>query len=219
MKRQSFFDELLELRQMLLNLGERVEIAIHQSVLSLADLNRQQAEDVIVKDVEIDDLEEHIGDTVTKLIATQQPVAKDLRRIITAITIASDMERMGDLAKNIARITIRFVEKELALFKPLEDLPRMARISQQMVHDGINSFIDGNTDLAKKMAQKDDEVDQLYDKIVRELVDYTAKESELIESATQLAFVASHLERVADHATNIAESVIYIETGKRVDLN
>lgn len=219
MNRKTFHAELNDLQQLLLTLGERVEIAISKSILSLTNMNRGQAEEVIVKDVEIDRIEEQIDNMVTKLIATQQPVAKDLRRIVTAITIASDMERMADLAQNIAEITVLFVEKDLQLFKPLEDLPRMARISQEMVHDGINSFIDGNIVLAKQMAQKDDEVDQLYNDIVRELIDYMVKQRELIEPATQLAFVTRHLERIADHATNIAESVIYIETGKREDLN
>lgn len=219
MNRKTFHAELNDLQQLLLTLGERVEIAISKSILSLTNMNRGQAEEVIVKDVEIDRIEEQIDNMVTKLIATQQPVAKDLRRIVTAITIASDMERMADLAQNIAEITVLFVEKDLQLFKPLEDLPRMARISQEMVHDGINSFIDGNIALAKQMAQKDDEVDQLYNDIVRELIDYMVKQRELIEPATQLAFVTRHLERIADHATNIAESVIYIETGKREDLN
>lgn len=219
MNRKTFHAELNDLQQLLLTLGERVEIAISKSILSLTNMNRGQAEEVIVKDVEIDRIEEQVDNMVTKLIATQQPVAKDLRRIVTAITIASDMERMADLAQNIAEITVLFVEKDLQLFKPLEDLPRMARISQEMVHDGINSFIDGNIVLAKQMAQKDDEVDQLYNDIVRELIDYMVKQRELIEPATQLAFVTRHLERIADHATNIAESVIYIETGKREDLN
>lgn len=219
MNRQSFHTELRDLKQLLLEMGERVEIAIDQSILSLKKLNRQQAEDVIAKDQEIDQIEEQIDDLATKLIATQQPVAKDLRRIVSAMTIASDMERMADLAQNIAEVAVLFVEKELHLFKPLEDIPRMARISQAMVHDGINSYIDGNVELAKQLANKDDEVDQLNDRILRELIQYMAKQSELIEPATQLAFVTRHLERIADHATNIAESVIYIETGKRMDLN
>lgn len=218
-QRQSFHAELRALQQLLLDLGERVEIAISQSILSLKNLNRKQAEGVIAKDVEIDKMEERIDNGVIKLIATQQPVAKDLRRIVTAMTIASDMERMADLAQNIAEITVVFVEKNLELFKPLEDLPRMARLSQEMVHDGINSFIDGNVKLAKKMAQRDDEVDQLYHQIVRELTEYMIDRREWIEPATQLAFVARHLERIADHATNIAESVVFIETGKRADLN
>lgn len=219
MQRQSFHAELEELKRSLLIMGERVEIAIHAAIQSLKMMDRKRAEKVIANDEVIGRMEEEIDDLVIKLIATQQPVAKDLRRIVTAMTIASDMERMADLAQNIAEVTVKFVDKQLRLFKPLEDIPQMASIAQEMVHDGINSFIDGNVTLAQQLAQKDDRVDELYDRIVHDLIQHMLQQQELIAAATQLAFVARHLERIADHATNIAESVIYIETGKRVELN
>lgn len=219
MPRKVFDSELKELKQLLLTMGERVEVAIHESIVSLQKCDRQQAQAVIEKDGAIDQLEEQVDEMVTKLIATQQPVAKDLRRVIAALYIASDMERMADLAQNIAEIAVLFVDKNLTLFKPLEDIPRMARLAQEMVHDGINSFIDGNTRLARHMASKDDDVDRLFAQIVQELVAHAVAHSEFMEAATQLAFVAGHVERIADHATNIAESVVYIETGKRTHLN
>lgn len=219
MNRSQYDESLQSLRNIVLHMGEKVEVAIDQSIQALKALNRAQAERVIARDADINEMEEQIAGLVTMLIATQQPVAKDLRQIVSALSIASDMERMGDLAQNIAQVAVRFVDNELALFKPLEDIPHMARLVQDMVHDGINSFIDGNVSLAEQLRGKDDAIDRLNISVFYELIDYMVKDSTLIEPATQLAFVSSYLERIADHATNIGESVIYIETGKRVDLN
>jgi phosphate transport system protein len=222
MERQ-FDQSLKEVKHLLLEMGEKLEIAIDKSVKSLASLNGIMARDVLEKDHKIDELEDRIDEKVAQLIATQQPVAKDLRKLIAAMKIASDMERMADLAANVAEVTVYFVENDLKLFKELKDIPNMARITQKMVHDGINSYIDGNVEMSKKMAQTDDQVDDLYEKVVKELlqmvfhkVDSTDAEKDV---ALRLCFVARYLERIADHATNIGESIVYIETGKRVDLN
>jgi phosphate transport system protein len=214
------FDQSLEaVKKLLLDMGAKVEIAIDKAVRSLAQQNVKLAEQVIQDDLIIDELEAEVDDTVAKLIATQQPVAKDLRKLIAAMKIASDMERMADLAVNIAQVTVEFEQNNLRLFKELEDIPEMARLTQKMVHDGINSYIDGNVELAKSLSKADDAVDQLYVSIVRELTGYLPKGDQQAEVALQLCFVSRYLERIADHTTNIAESIVYIETGKRADLN
>src|SRR5699024_3227756 len=134
----------------------------------------------------IDEMENRIDDKVATLIATQQPVAKDLRKLISALKIASDMERMADLATNIAEVTLHFVENDLKLFKELKDISEMARITQNMVHDGINSYIDGNVDLSKKMAETDDQVDKLYERIVKELLEDMIQEQKFTEVSLRL---------------------------------
>lgn len=210
---------LRDLKNLLLQMGEKVEVAIDKAVKSLVNRDGKAAREVLDSDSEMDELENRIDDMVAKLIVTKQPVAKDLRRLIAAMKIAADMERMADYACNIARVTLRLVESGQPLFKKLEDIPRMARITQQMVHDGINSYIDGNVELAKQLARRDDEVDRLYHAVVKELLELMIRKQQFTEAALHLSFVARHLERIADHATNVAESIVYIETGKRTDLN
>ncbi|MBO2533080.1 phosphate transport system protein [Planifilum fulgidum] len=216
---RQFEQSLQDVKDLLLQMGEKVEIAIDKAVKSLVNLDEKMAREVLDSDSEMDELENQIDDRVAKLIVTQQPVAKDLRRLIAAMKIATDMERMADYACNIARVTLRLVESGQPLFKKLEDIPRMARITQQMVHDGINSYIDGNVELSKQLAQRDDEVDRLYHAVVKELLERMIQRQQFTEAALHLSFVARYLERIADHATNVAESIVYIETGKRADLN
>jgi phosphate transport system protein len=214
------FDQSLnEVKNLLLDMGRNVEIAIAQAVKSLEQLDETIAQKVIDEDKVINQQEQTIDDVVTKLIATQQPVAIDLRKLIAAMKIASDLERMADYAVNIAKVTIEFKQNNLSLFKKLEDIPKMAQLTQKMVNDGINSYIDGNIELAKSLAKIDDQVDELYDKLFAELVNYVRNNPEHMQAAMKLSFVARYLERIADHTTNISESIIFIETGKREDLN
>lgn len=216
---RQFDQSLKEVKTTLLEMGEKLEVAIDKAVKSLAKLDTEMAQSVKDGDKAMDALEMRIDEQVSTLIATQQPVAKDLRKLIAALKIASDMERMADLACNIADTTLQLVASDQKLFKELEDIPRMAAITQQMVHDGINSYIDGNVALAKSMAETDDQVDQLYESIVKELMEMMIHQQKLTEVSLRLCFVARYLERIADHATNIAESIVYIETGQREDLN
>ncbi|PTX63217.1 PhoU-like phosphate uptake regulator [Melghirimyces profundicolus] len=216
---RQFDTSLQEVKHLLLDMGGELEVAIDKAVRSLARMDEDMARDVLNNDPAIDAMEDRLDEKVATLIATQQPVAKDLRKLIAALKIGSDMERMADLACNIAEVTLHFKKNRLKLFKELEDIPEMARITQNMVHDGINSFIDGNVELAKKMAETDDVVDRKYESIVKELLEYMIQQQQFTEEALRLSFVARYLERIADHATNIAESIVYIETGKREDLN
>jgi phosphate transport system protein len=216
---RQFDQSLQDVKDLLLQMGEHVEIAIDKAVKSLSRMDARMAREVMEHDPAIDEMEGKIDDVVAKLIATQQPVATDLRRLIAAMKIASDMERMADLAVNIAQVTVQLVENKLSLFKELEDIPKIAAITQQMVHDGINSYIDGNVALARKMADTDDEVDRMYHAIVNEMIGFIKQNKAETEVALRLCFVARYLERIADHATNIAESIVYIQTGKQADLN
>jgi phosphate transport system protein len=216
-KRTQFDAYLDELRLALIEMGEQVEEAIQNSVASLKEMDVSLARNVIKNDPAINALEEKIEDIGTRIIATQQPVAKDLRRIIIAFRMANDLERMADLAVDIAKVTMR-IEHE-GLIKPLVDIPRMAEIVQRMTGDSIHSYIREDVQLAYKMARMDDEVDQLHKQILRELFTYIMENGKYVNQTLQLCFVSRYLERMADHATNIGESVVYLVQGKRPDLN
>lgn len=216
-QRQQFDAGLQKLRNELIDMGEKVETAIIDSVTALKDNNLELAEQVIARDVQLNEMEEKIGDMGSNLIALQQPVAKDLRRILIAFKMASDLERMGDLAVDIAK-TVRRINGE-PLIKPLVDIPRMAEIVQLMTSESLRAYIDENVDLAYKMAGMDDEVDHLHSQILRELFVFMVDNPKTVNQAILLCFVSRYLERMADHATNIGESVVYLVMGKRPDLN
>jgi len=215
--RQQFDASLQELRKALIAMGEKVETAILDSVRALRDNDLELAEQVIANDPSLNEAEEKIIEMGTNLIALQQPVAKDLRRILVSFRMASDLERMGDLAVDIAKV-VRRINGE-PLMKPLVDIPRMAEIVQLMTNDSLRAYTEENVDLAYKMAKMDDDVDHLHSQILRELFVLMADNPKTINQAILLCFVSRYLERMADHATNIGESVVYLAMGKRPDLN
>ncbi|MGA9172987.1 MAG: phosphate signaling complex protein PhoU [Thermoactinomyces sp.] len=216
---RQFDQSLNDVKALLLKMGAQIEIAIDKAMRALIGRNELLAEEVVKQDSQIDEMEVQVDDLVAKLIATQQPVAGDLRKLISALKIAADMERIGDLAKDIAIETIYLAKMNFPEFNPLQEIVTMSKRAQKMVNDGINSYIDGNTMLAKRLAEDDDEVDRLYYSIVKEMQVYFPTGNRYAEVALKFCFVARYLERIADHATNIAENIIYIETGKQADLN
>ncbi|WP_128894714.1 phosphate signaling complex protein PhoU [Longirhabdus pacifica] len=215
--RIQFNTQLKELREHIILMGEKVEQAIQHSVLSLKNMDPTLAKKVVDSDHEINELEGQIDEIGTMLIATQQPVAKDLRRILIAFKIANDLERMADLAVDIAKVTIRIQGDQLV--KPLVDIPRMAEIVQLMTNESITAYMEENVDLAYKMAKMDDEVDHLHSQILRELFVFMVENPKTVNQVLLLCFVSRYLERMADHATNIGESVVYLVQGIRADLN
>jgi phosphate transport system protein len=186
-------------------------------VESLKNVDRAAAQQVVDGDRRINRQENEIEDLCIRLIATQQPVATDLRKIVAGMRIASDLERMGDLAVDVAKSTLRLEGQRL--MKPLVDIPRMSAIIDEMISDALNAYVENSTDLANKLASSDDQVDRIYRKIVEELFAASKEQPQVISQAMTLAFVGRYLERIGDHATNIGESVIYIVTGERSDLN
>ncbi|NBI28301.1 phosphate signaling complex protein PhoU [Chengkuizengella marina] len=215
--RQQFDSELQQLRQVLIDMGDLVKIAILESVNSLKECDLELAKKVIDSDKEVNKLEEKVDDIGSRLIATQQPVASDLRRILIAFKMAADLERMADLAVDIAKVTVRNGKQQF--IKPLVDIPRMAEVVQLMTNDSITAYIEENVDLSYKMAKMDDEVDQLHSEILRELFVMMADDPKNVNQVLNLCFVSRYLERMADHATNIGESVVYLVKGTRPDLN
>ena len=211
---RQFFDKALEEHQQaILRMGSLVEQAIYKAVHSLATQNVEEAKEVISGDNSIDQMELEIEDKCLKLIATQQPIASDLRKISTGFKIITDLERMADLAVDIAKVTRRLNGE--ALIKPLVDIPRMAALAQQMVKDSLDAYVRSDVNLAGKFEEKDDEIDHLYDQIFRELLVFMMQDPRTITQATYLLFVGRYIERIADHATNITERVIYMVTGER----
>lgn len=215
--RHNFDLALADLQQDILRMGSLVELAIHKAVQSLSAQNTELAEEVIKGDALIDQLELSIEDKCLKLIATQQPIAGDLRKIGAGLKSIADLERMGDNSVAIAKVTKRLAGQ--SLIKPLVDIPRMAILAQQMVKDGLDAYVKGDVELAKTLNSKDDEVDHIYSQIFRELLTYMMEDPRTITQATYLLFVGRYLERIADHATNIGENVVYLVTGHRPDLN
>ncbi|MBY9080326.1 phosphate signaling complex protein PhoU [Paenibacillus sp. HN-1] len=216
-RRVEFDKSLDELRSLLRQMAEHVVDALEGAVQSLQQQDTNRAQEIVQADVRLNQMEEQIMDIGSRLIITQQPVAKDLRRIIVAFKISSDLERMGDLALDVAKVTLRLHGQHL--IKPLVDIPRMAEIVKTMTSEAITAYLDENTDLAHKMALDDDQVDHLYSAMINELYSYMVKQPETVSQAMLLTLVGRYIERIADHATNIGESVVYLVTGKRPDLN
>lgn len=183
---------------------------------ALYSLDREKAEFWIAEDQKVNDYERQVDDECVLLIATQQPVAKDLRKIISAMKISTDLERIADLAIDIAKVVRRI---EGPLCKPLIDIPRMADEAMKMMRQGLEAYSNEDMVLAQNLSELDDAVDHLYKQVVRDLLVIMTQESDNLDQAMHLTFVARYLERIADHATNIGENVIYIATGERKDLN
>jgi len=216
-QRREFDQNLNELRELLQKMGEHVEHALVEAVAALKSLDSKRAKDIIDRDRELNQMEEHVMEIGSRLIVTQQPVAKDLRRILVAFRISSDLERMGDLAIDIAKVTLRLEGQ--TLIKPLVDIPKLAELVVAMIQESLQSYLDENTDLAYKMAKDDDEVDHLYSQTITDLYKIIIDHPESLHQAMSLTLVGRYIERIADHATNIGESAVYLVTGHRPDLN
>ncbi len=217
MVRESFQEQLDQLRDNILRMGNLVERAIDMAMTSLKKHDMDLAEKVVMEDEKIDELEETIEKQCLMLLALQQPMARDLRFISTALKIDTDLERMGDYACNIAKIVLTLGNEPF--IKPLVDLPRMAELAQEMVRDNLKAYVNRDKELAIKAAEKDHEIDHFYNQIFRELLILMTQNPQNIRQSTYLLMVARHLERIGDHATNFSEWIIYMITGELVELN
>jgi phosphate transport system protein len=214
MERHHYGEELAALKNRLLRMGGIVEQRVSQAVLALMERRAELADAVIEGDREVNDLQIEIDDRCLKLLALQQPMASDLRLITAAMKINADLERIGDQAVNIAENANQLLSQPP--LKPLLDLPRMAEIAQQMTRDSLDAFVHRDSPLARKVLERDDEVDQLKDQNFRVLLTYMMADPGTIERALGLILVSRNLERIADHATNIAEDVIFLVEAKDV---
>jgi phosphate transport system protein len=214
MERHHFEADLQVLKQRLLTMGALVEERAHRAVRSLIDRRLDEAERIIASDREVNDLQIEIDDRCVKLLALQQPAASDLRLITSALKINDDLERIGDQAVNIAENVIKVLPQPP--LKPLIDIPRMAEIAQSMTRDALDSFVRKDAEMARGVLKRDDEVDQLKDQVFRELLTYMMADPGTIQRALALILISRNIERIADHATNIAEDVIFLVEAKDV---
>ena len=204
-----FEKELKDLNNDILKMGVFAEEAIYKAIESLKNRDKNMAQEVINNDKLIDELELIVDEKCLDLIARHQPMAGDLRFITTGMKINAELERISDIAVDIAQRTLEIVDKPL--LKPLVDIPKLAAVAQNMVKISIDAFIKGNIVLAKKVLSSDSEADQLRNEIQKELIeDYMVKDGTTAPRAVQLLLIARFLERICDHTTNIAEDVIYM---------
>ena len=207
-------EELKKLREEILYMGGLVEDQIQKAVKSLVDRDSDLARVIIERDHEANRLDVEIDERCIKLLALHQPAGRDLRFITTGLKITTDLERIGDMAVNICERALELNEE--AQLKPYIDIPRMARISQRMIRESLDAFVREDTELALKVCKDDDEVDQLNAQIFRETLTFMLENAQTISRATKISSVSKYLERIADHATNIAEMVIFMVKGKSI---
>ena len=217
MIRKTFENELQQVRDDILVLGSMVEQSILDSVETLKKRDLKAAEGILAADREINKKRFEIENQLMILIATQQPMAHDLRLLASSMEIISELERMGDYAKGIANINLRMGDQPL--LKPLIDIPRMAQKDVDMLHRSLTAFVEEDVETAKAIPIEDDEVDALYNQVYRELMTFVIADPKTMERANWLLWVAHNLERVADRVTNICERTIFIATGELVEID
>ncbi|MBD8027753.1 phosphate signaling complex protein PhoU [Ureibacillus sp. Re31] len=215
--RERFDHEIQAIQNDFIELCNRSIETLENSFEALFQKNLEQAQQVIIQDVEINRMEEAINDRVIKLMTRQQPVATDLRRLIVLLKAASDMERVGDHAVNIAKEAIRIGnERFITSVELLED---MCYKSTEMLRQVVEAFVEENMSKAKEIAEYDDEIDEMYGDMIKHLMQLSSVVPENISQITYLSFICRFVERCADHATNIAEYLLYLKKGQRFDLN
>lgn len=207
-----FDEELQHLKEKLLKIGSLVEDAIKLSVQALVERDNELAQRIIDNDRLVNRLDVEIDEESIRMIALRQPMAGDLRFITTAMKITTDLERMGDLGVNIAERALELNQEPI--LKPYIDIPKMREIAQGMTRDALDAFVRKDKKLAMDVIMRDDEVDDLKHSVLQELAFFMVQDPTTVTRAMKISFVAQYLERIADHATNIAEMVIYLVEGK-----
>jgi phosphate transport system protein len=215
--RAEFHTKMQKIQNEVLAMGSMVEKALLNSVAALKARDLESAQRIITEDLRVNEKRFEIEEGCIELIATQQPMARDLRAIIAMLAIITDLERIGDHAEGIAKIVV-MVGDEPPL-KPLVDLPRMAEKTADMLRRSLDTLVKRDADAARKIAAEDDEVDELYDQVFRELLSFMAEDPKTITRATRLVWVAHNLERSADRVTNICERIVFLVTGKLEEID
>ena len=217
MARTTFDRHLSEIEEDMLVLAGMVERAIDRSIEALKDRDTELARVVIVEDMDINRKRYETEEKCLELLATQQPMARDLRTIVAVLHVIIDLERMGDHAEGIAKVAIMLADEPP--LKPYIDIPRMAEVAVRMLRKSLEAFKLRDVDMARQVCDEDDEVDALYDQVYRELLVYMINDPETIERATHITWIAHNLERIADRVTNIGERVVYMVQGTYEELN
>jgi phosphate transport system protein len=211
---KKYEEELNKLKENILYMGGLVEDQIEKAVKSLVDRNSALAQIIIERDHEVNRLDVEIDEICIRLLALHQPAGRDLRFITTGLKITTDIERMGDMAVNVCERALELNEEPQ--LKPYIDIPRMAGVAQRMLHESLDAFVREDTELALKVCNEDDEVDELNRQVFRETITYMISDPQTINRAMKIGSVSKYLERIADHATNIAEMVVFMVKGKSI---
>ena len=205
---------LTEVRQLLLRMGALVEEMVTGAVQALIDRDTERSQDIRAQDADVDQMQIDIDRACETIMATQQPTAVDMRFLVAVMKINTDRERIGDLAVNISK-SVELLNEQPPL-KPYIDLPRLTQFVREMVSESLDSLVDRDTELASQVCRNDDRVDAMYEQLFRELLTYMIEDPKNVTRGLQLLFICRDLERVADHATNIAEDVIFFVEGKDI---
>ena len=208
---KAFDEDITRLRGLIAEMGGLAEVSLSEAMEALVKGNPELVQSVIARDKRIDALEAEVDKLAVRVIALRAPMAVDLREVIAALKIAGVVERIGDYAKNIAKASVKIETRKK--FAPLTLLPAMAEIARGMVHDVLTAYAARDAALAAEVVERDDKVDAFYDSIFRNLLSHMMENPATISSAAQLLFVARNIERIGDHATNVAEMVYYAATG------
>jgi phosphate transport system protein len=203
----SFDEELTRLNNIISQMGGLAESQLISSIRSIVKRDSELAEKVILSDQRIDVLEQEVQDFVVRFLALRQPMADDLRHVVTALKLSNDLERIGDLAKNIAKRAQ--VLNQIPPIRPVSAIPNMAKLAQEIIKDVLDAYIEGDADKAHRVWERDQEVDDMYNSLFRELLTYMMEDPRNITASTHLLFIAKNIERIGDHATNIAETIYY----------
>lgn len=212
---KSFDDELKQLTARIAEMGGRAENQLSLAMQALGERDSAAAQEVIQSDREVDRLEQDIANLAVKVLALRQPMAQDLREVVAAIKVSADLERIGDYAKNIAKRALAL--NQAAPLKPVLSIPRMGKMAGGIVADVISAYVDKNEKSALAAWRADEEVDSMYASLFREMLTYMMEDPRNIGPCTHLLFIAKNIERIGDHATNIAEIVYFLVTGKNLE--
>lgn len=215
--RRRYLKQIEDLQHEILRMGCRVEEAVKKAIKALEKQDAQLAQEVIEEDRIFDDMELDIEKKCVRLIVMEQPVARDLRVILTALKVVTDLERIADYAEGIAKLAIRLQDE--VYIEPLIDIPKMAELAVSMVNDSLSAYVDLDVKKAEEICLRDDEVDAMYGQLYDEISSYMKDNPKNVKQSTHLLFASKYLERIADHATNICEWIIYVATGELKELN
>lgn len=215
--RRRYLKQIEDLQHEILRMGCRVEEAVKKAIKALEKQDAQLAQEVIEEDRIFDDMELDIEKKCVRLIVMEQPVARDLRVILTALKVVTDLERIADYAEGIAKLAIRLQDE--VYIEPLIDIPKMAELAVGMVNDSLFAYVDLDVKKAEEICLRDDEVDAMYGQLYDEISSYMKDNPKNVKQSTHLLFASKYLERIADHATNICEWIIYVATGELKELN
>ncbi len=212
---KSFDEELQQLNAVVLRMGGVAEAQLAGSIEALVRRDTNLAERVVRGDEAIDQMESELDEQAIRTLALRQPMANDLREVISGLKISSDLERIGDYAKNIAKRTIAL--NQLSHHEAVRSIPRMAKLVQGIIKDVLDAYANQDSDRAMDVWHRDAEVDEMYTALFRELLTYMMEDPRNISPCTHLVFIAKNIERIGDHATNIAETIYYLATGERIE--